>query len=503
MLQNLKPLLVILFTIAIMHWGLKRWFSPGLLPAATFNAISAGWALVSLALFLSPNFWVFLLVSTVAIWRLGSSIHPAPLFCGLLYAAPYLDKVIPGIGGINALFGLSYPRVLAVTALVLWWVRWREPGDDKNPGPRIFDFVVVILGIYRLLLQMRDDTITNTLREYSYYLIDITLVYWIGRRWLANRTMGPTCIAAFCYGVMIVCAIASFEFLKRWLLYTTLDQSLDVPGSVGSYLARGDTGLLRTFATTGHSIPMGYLAMVGIILWISLSEGSALPLKVRAIGVAILMGGSIASLSRGPWVALAGALLLWFSMSPQGLKRLASFAVGACALFAIALLTPAKDEIISMIPWVGEADSANIDYREMLIRVSLFMIAENPWFGSSTFMTAPVMQQLIQGQGIIDLVNTYIALALSSGLIGTSLFAFLLAGPLLYGITQYLRLLKQARLNGTTNMADPIYRGLLSVLFGTIIAIGTVSSITIIPWTYWLFMGTTVGFVQYYALKKT
>lgn len=500
MLQNLKPLLVILTIIALMHMSLRGSLTPKLLSQQTLRSLSLGWVGVSVLLFLSPNFWVFLLGAAVLLWYLGQAVHPAILLCGLFYAAPYLDKVIPGVGGINALFGLSYPRLLAMVALGLWWARWRPKNPEADTRLRLFDRIVLIIGLYRLALQVQDDTVTNTIREYSYYLLDVMLVYWIGRRWVADRALIKESLSAFAFGVMIVCGIAAFEFAKRWLLYSTLAQTLDVPGTTGRYLSRGDTGLLRTFATTGHSIPMGYLAMVGILIWLGLSEAYKLPRRTMVLGLLIMAAGSIASLSRGPWVALVGALVLWYSMSPQGLKRLITAFAVLSALVGFALLTPARDEIISMIPWVGEADNYNIDYRERLIQVSYFMISENPWFGSATFMSAPIMQQLIQGQGIIDLVNTYVAIALSSGLIGTGLFVSLLAGPLLMGMAQYLKLLKRAKVNNAQELADPLFRAFLCVLFATIITIGTVSSITIIPWTYWLFIGVAVGTIQHYAM---
>jgi hypothetical protein len=303
-------------------------------------------------------------------------------------------------------------------------------------------------------------------------------------------------IGALLFGLMITCVIAAFEFLKGWLLYANLGETLNAFGTTGKYLVRGGTSLIRASASTGHSIPMGYVAMIGILMCMGYSEAKNLPLKAKTVALGLLAVGSIASLSRGPWVALAAGLTLWFSLSPKGLKRLAVAVALMGAVFGLALLTPARDEIISLIPWVGNTDTENIDYRARLIQVSMFLIYENPWFGSPTFMSEPIMQQMVQGQGIIDLVNTYVALALSSGLVGVVLFCSVLIGPLIKGIPLEIRLLAKAQKQRQPDLADPLLRAALCALLSSAIAIGTVSSITVIPWTYWLLAGLALNLIQ-------
>ena len=159
-------------------------------------------------------------------------------------------------------------------------------------------------------------------------------------------------------------------------------------------------------------------------------------------------------------------------------------------------MSPVGDTITSMMPWGSEVEDFNVAYRHRLIDVSLVLIKDNPWFGSATFMSAPIMQQMVQGEGIIDLVNTYLAWALSSGLVGASLFTAMIIGPFLYGAPLYFKSLTNTRDSRDASKADPIFRSLLTLSVGTAITIGTVSSITIIPWTYWLLTGMTVGIIQ-------
>ena len=107
------------------------------------------------------------------------------------------------------------------------------------------------------------------------------------------------------------------------------------------------------------------------------------------------------------------------------------------------------------------------------------------------------MQELKQGSaGFIDLVNSYVSVALVSGLVGLVLFVGVFAavgGGIL-----------KAFLNG----GDPggeyrlLGRALFSTLVAILIIIFTVSSITFIPVVYWAVAGVGVAYAQM-AVEQT
>lgn len=500
MLLNLKSLFVILCLIGCTYGLARRWLQDTLLPADTLRDVTLGWAGISCLLFLLPNFWLFLLASGSVMWWLGRRQHPAVMFCGLIYAAPSLEQVIPGFGTINSLVSPSYHRTLALTTLAIWVTTKQQSQDIKAPPDGLFDKILLCYGALLLILQVKDDSATNTIRAGLYFYTDIFLVFHIARRFCLARDQIQRAVGALVFGIMVISLIGIFEMGKRWLLYGNVTNTLGLEGvDIAAYLVRGDDGLLRALTTTGHSIALGYVVQVGIMLWLGLVEAKAATPNKKALvlGMSVLACGSIASLSRGPWVGLLAALLLWFALSPQGMRRLMQFSGVAAAIFGLALLSPAQDDIINLIPWVGETDSGTIDYRQRLIEVSWVLIKENPWLGSTTFISAPIMQQMIQGQGIIDLVNTYVALALGTGLIGTAFFVLALFGPLAKGIPIYFKVMatKSAE-DKVLPTTTPILRAALCLLVSTAITIGTVSSIYVIPWTYWLICGLTVGLIQ-------
>ncbi|HEV2703093.1 MAG TPA: hypothetical protein VGV09_15815, partial [Steroidobacteraceae bacterium] len=75
----------------------------------------------------------------------------------------------------------------------------------------------------------------------------------------------------------------------------------------------------------------------------------------------------------------------------------------------------------SVLPFMGgSVETADFDYRQRLVSASWNLVMNHPFFGDQDFISK--MQNLRQGQGIIDIVNTYAGTALEYGLVGLSLF---------------------------------------------------------------------------------
>ena len=121
----------------------------------------------------------------------------------------------------------------------------------------------------------------------------------------------------------------------------------------------------------------------------------------------------------------------------------------------------------------------------------------NPFLGSFDFMNTPEMEALRQGQGIIDLVNSYATVGLSSGLVGLSLFlGFFMA--VLFRIFKGMRSLPDK--NGEMYLLGQV---LFSVLLGILVMIAAVSSIMDVPWIYWSVAGLGVGYARMVARAKS
>ena len=76
---------------------------------------------------------------------------------------------------------------------------------------------------------------------------------------------------------------------------------------------------------------------------------------------------------------------------------------------------------------MGRSADSSITYRQRLAERGWELVLAHPFFGDQ--FPWPEMEDLRQGEGIIDIVNTYLGVALNYGLIGLFFFlSFILVG---------------------------------------------------------------------------
>jgi hypothetical protein len=153
------------------------------------------------------------------------------------------------------------------------------------------------------------------------------------------------------------------------------------------------------------------------------------------------------------------------------------------------MLTPAGNVVIDHLPWVGTVDSRNVDGREHLAQVAFKVIMQNPFFGNFDFASTPAIEDLRGSDGIIDLVNTYVIVALRGGLVSLSFFGLIIVGALFGTIGALLKLKRGEELH-------TLGRSLLATMLGALFIMGTVSPIFFVFPLYWMLAGLMVGFAQ-------
>ena len=154
------------------------------------------------------------------------------------------------------------------------------------------------------------------------------------------------------------------------------------------------------------------------------------------------------------------------------------------------LATPLGSKLIDLLPFIGSAETGTVTYRSLLFDHAMLVIERNPWFGSNDFLMTPEMQEMLQGQHIIDVVNTYLAIALESGLVGLGVFLAFTA-TILIGLWRALKL-KSIR---KTDFGDYI-RSSMALFVAMMVTIGTVSFIDFIPYIFWSFSGLCVALIR-------
>ncbi|MCP4185953.1 MAG: O-antigen ligase family protein, partial [Hyphomicrobiales bacterium] len=207
-----------------------------------------------------------------------------------------------------------------------------------------------------------------------------------------------------------------------------------------------------------------------------------------AFGVLFL--GLISSLSRGPWVGTAALLVIYISTDRNASRKIVGMGFIGMLLLPILSLTPYWQKILSFIPFVGTVDTGTIDYRTRLFEQSMIVINRNPWFGSIDFRDTTEMISMIQGQGIIDIVNSYLGIALSYGFVGLFLFSSFFFIVLVNLRRSYKKLPAE-------NSEMIIFgRAIFATLCAALITIATVSSISFVPYLHWSIAGLAVAYIN-------
>lgn len=485
--EHLRALIVIL-ALACIVFAFARRPATDLIPHSDFTRRRNLWLSLSALAFISHSFWVYaVLTALVLAITQRRERNPLALFFMLLFLIPPAPIQIPGLGLINYLFALDHVRLLALLILLPAFFTLRKRAGTLPFGRTWPDKLLALYLLLSALLHLRETTLTDTLRQTLYLFTDVFLPYYVASRALKQLSDFKDAMLAFALAAMVLALIGVFEYTRHWLLYNALTNAMGIHWDMSNYLGRG--GSLRASASTGQAIVLGYVISVAIGFYLFLHTSVRSRLQQR-LGALLLAAGLFAPLSRGPWVGSAAIIAVFIATGRNAAKRL--MLLGLAAVLALPLLSiiPGGNKLIDLLPYIGTIEKGNITYRERLLDNAIIVIQRNPVLGSIDFLSTPEMQSMIQGQGIIDIVNTYLIVTLKSGLIGLALFAgFFIA--IAFGIYKSFRTF-QDKDDETLRLG----RALLATLVGVLLTITTVSSISVIPVVYWSVAGLGVAYIQ-------
>ena len=292
---------------------------------------------------------------------------------------------------------------------------------------------------------------------------------------------------AFAIAALLLSASAVFEYSRFWLIYEPLKHSLDVRSNRTHYLGRGED--LRAVATPGDAIVLGYVLAIGIGFFLYLR--TLIPSsRIWKLGMSLLVAGLICPLSRGPWVGAGVMVLIFVLTGPHRTRDLSRLALGGLLALPLVMATPVGGKIINYLPWIGTAETKTVDYRADLLERSITVIRANPYFGSFDYIGSSEFQDLAVGTGFIDIVNTYVGVARARGLVGLFLFLGVFA-VVIYGIVR-----KMKRIADKEDERYILGEALLSVSSVSLLIIGTVSSVSVVPVVYWTVVGVCIAYIH-------
>lgn len=482
--EHVRAYIVIVGISAVVFLFARRAVTSGLISDQAFVLRRNAWFLITSLVFLSFGFWTFIVLgAATCIWLYKKESNPLALYLLLLFAAPPFEKQIPGFGAIDHFFSIGHYRMLNLTILLpaaLAELRRRKEGR------RVLGADLAVAGLITVMAAAHaaNDTASGFARALFYAITDIALPYFVASRSILDAAQLRDLLATLLIAVTVCAAMAVFENVRFWLLYESLRGPFSIGGDPWVYLLR--EGVLRAKGPVGNSIALGYVLMIGVAAYAA-TRAAVSSRFLRWSVAAALMAGLAATVSRGPWVGTVVVLLVLTFLGPNSSRRLLMLSgASLCAILLLAV-TPWGQSFSRYLPFVGEVETGSIDYRSRLLDVSLEVLAEKPWFGDIFYLNNPKMETMRQGQGIIDMVNTYLQVALPFGLVGLSLFL----GA--FGLALFAANRRRARADTDTEL---IGRALIAAVAGALVTIFTVSSISVIPTLYWVLAGLLVAYAR-------
>lgn len=496
LLSNLRALIFV-SVIAMLVFSIGR---KGLAPLISWEEQQRLYkllAVVSCAAFVIPNIWLYLGVLGVAAY----TSRPPPgdthlqawrvtVWFWLLLAVPAIPVNIPGVGGIGYFFEISHIRVLCLLLLLpeVFEVRSKKQGFGSHP----VDLCVAayLVGPALVLLFFYDTTVTDWIRVTFLTFVDVWLPYWAVSRVFQTREHLRRGLAAMVVLGMALGVVGVFEMQRAWAFYGGIEDNFDVNWSLTIYLMRD--GYLRAQVTSGHSLAFAFACVLNLGLWIWLRE-HVTKVWLGWLGLLALVAGVGASLSRGSWMACLLSMGLLALMSRKPVRNLIIMGVlSVVAVMVAAAFVPSFQELINKIiegKSGGDGDDSEKEYRQALFETSVALISQSPWFGVPNAYA--YMEHLRQGQGIIDVVNTYLAIALSYGMTALAPFVLMFLINLWRMWTLRLQL-------GLEQEGGRAATAMIAVTVSVMVMIFSTSSIAAIPYLYFALNGAMVALDRLY-----
>ncbi len=486
MLVNLKAMIVVL-TVALTVFVFAKSECLRFIAENDYVRRRNVWLILTAAAFVSPNIWLYaLLALPLLFWAGRRDTNPVALYVlAMQVIPPTISVEIPGVI-VNKIFDLTNYRILSLAILLPATLRLLQEARGRKSGGLGRSDVMLLgyLGL-QLLLLMPYESSTHTLRRAFLATIDVFLVYFTISRANASRGALLDTIATFALASTIYALLAVVETLKGWLLYGGIGAvwgSLDVFG----YLFR--EGRLRAEVSAGHSITLGYMLAIsfGFFLYLRAHFRSRL---MAAFAPVCMWIGMIAAYARSPWVVAVCVLFAFWALSPAGLVRVVKGLIASAIIAGVVLASPIGPSVIENLPFVGAVGAETVSYRQRVAEESWRQIQEHPILGNPLVLKN--LEDLRQGQGIIDLMNTYTNVAMFYGLIGLALFMsfFLTVTWKAYGAIKASRAVApdDSRLGAS----------LVACMAGSLVMMATGSFGGAFAQVCWVLAGLTAGYAQF------
>ena len=439
MIFGLKLLAPILLLWGILYAPMRAILGDSVGDAKQFHKVHLAILACTIPNFIAIRVELFFVLAALGAWiaqqLLGGDVRAriaAFWMSAILFVPMRLE--LGGLGGINSFLSLDHFKVAAVVLLIPAALGLASSREQRRPGTVLLDLAVLAYPLFSIANTAPGVSMTATARSLVVMGLDVALPYFVLTRGLRSWPDLRFVLVRLFAACFFAAAVGLLEFAIQRNIYADLQWAFGVKWSLTHTLLRGN--LIRVQAMTSQPILFAAQLILTLGLWWVVgfvrSERRGWHRMVDlAIACALVF-----TFSRGPWLgALAMGLTLLALLRWPARWVGALLSAVACAAVAVKVAGLDESVLAALKTVFGSAreDATSIEYRSQLLDTAIALVKQSPWFGVPDY--AAQMQDLVQGEGIIDLVNTYVGVTLNSGLVGLALFV----APMLVSLAMLLR----------------------------------------------------------------
>lgn len=355
------------------------------------------------------NVWVGYFALMLALPIVARSrVEAAVLYCVLTVSMPLLYTKV-SIGSLYLFPADKYLFCALGLAIAFVMKRGSKPSRQTR-----FDIPILIIAVLEFA-HSRDAGVTATVRQYGPVVVAILVPYFALSRSLNTVEDIRRFALAFALTGFVMGLIAVVEVRLHWLIYAQLQEGLHVRRAVNIY-GKMRAGMIRAPASFGDSTTLGtYLAMTCMAVLALRNHFGSATKWYAALGV--IVAGILAANTRGAVVAVGIGIIVQDVYNRRyGPLSVKLAVVGGAYLFAEAAAQFSPFFAAMLGKSADTQETA--DYRVQLLRRGLEEIHKHPILGTNLQAAMNNLEDLRQGEGIIDLVNGYISYGLTLGYMG-------------------------------------------------------------------------------------
>ena len=388
------------------------------------------------AAWLSPNIWLLYSLMLVLVPVAATNrAQVVGLYLYTLMLLPGLELSIT-IGTLK-LFELGVHDALVIGATLSLWTRHAR----QVRTPFALDLPFSMLMLMLIVTHARDTSLTHLMRVATNFTFDLILPYFVVTRGLRNRA-DLKCVMLYLTAAGVVLApILIYETANSWPIYNVL---IDRYGFTDHPSIKFRGSLLRAGGPFLEPTSIAMLLMFfTVACWMSRDAFVSKPAHIAVL--TFLFIGLLPPQSRGAWIGLLTAVALadlLLGRFRETVLKLGLVGLATAGLFAAANIVP---QLAQMLGKSGDSVET-IDYRNQLLTRGLEEFWRSPLIGFPYADLLWRLDDLRQGEGIVDFVNAHLYFALIGGAIGLIIFD----GVILYYLTKIWR--------ARRNVTDPSSR---------------------------------------------